>query len=104
MGSNPTGRATKLSDHRSPRNPQSYTDTAIDLRFLSSGFLLSCKVEGKSPQTVDYYKEKLGNFLWYAEEYGLPQVAKDITTQHIREFLAWLRDTDFYSYWWMFHG
>jgi len=25
----------------------------------------------------------------------LPQVAEDITTQHIREFLAWLRDTDF---------
>jgi site-specific recombinase XerD len=94
VGSNPTGRATKLSDHRSPRNPRSYTDSRIDLRSLINGFLLNAKVEGKSPQTVSYYREKLRNFLWYAEAYGLPQAIGEITTQHIREFLAWLRDTE----------
>jgi len=45
-------------------------------------------VEGESPHTVDYCTEKLGNFLRYAEEYGLPQVAEDSTTQHMREFLV----------------
>jgi hypothetical protein len=30
------------------------------------GFLLSCKVEGKSYGTIDCYADKLKGFLWYA--------------------------------------
>ena len=30
------------------------------------GFLLSCKVEGKSYGTIECYSDKLKGFLWYA--------------------------------------
>ncbi len=33
---------------------------------LVEGFLLDCKVTGKSLATIDYYTEKLGKFLWGA--------------------------------------
>jgi len=34
------------------------------------GFLLSCKVEGKSWVTIDCYADKLKDFLWYATNYN----------------------------------
>jgi len=58
------------------------------------GFLLSCKVEGKSYGTIECYSDKLKGFLWYATNYNWPDDISAITTQHIREFLAYLRDTD----------
>jgi len=33
------------------------------------GFLLNCKVEGKSWGTIDCYRDKLKGFLWYATNY-----------------------------------
>ena len=56
-------------------------------------FLLSCKVEGKSYGTIECYTDKLKGFLWYAQNYNWPDDIKDITIQHLREFLAYLRDT-----------
>ncbi|HEX75440.1 MAG TPA: hypothetical protein G4O12_02520 [Dehalococcoidia bacterium] len=61
---------------------------------LVNGFLLDCKVTGKSNATIQYYTEKLAKFLWYAENYGLPQKAIDITHEHIRQFLAYVRSTE----------
>ena len=58
------------------------------------GFLLSCKVEGKSYGTIECYSDKLKGFLWYATNYRWPDDMRAITTQHIREFLAYLRDTE----------
>jgi len=55
---------------------------------------LSCKVEGKANGTIDCYSDKLKGFLWYSEHYGLPTDVTAITTQHIREFLAYLRDNE----------
>jgi len=57
-------------------------------------FLLSCKVEGRSYGTIECYTDKLKGFLWYARNYDWPDDISAITTQHIREFLAYLRDTD----------
>lgn len=57
------------------------------------GFLLSCKLEGKSCGTVECYTDKLKGFLWYAENYGWPDDITAITTNHLREFLAYLRET-----------
>jgi len=34
------------------------------------GFLLSCKVEGKSWVIIDCYADKLKDFLWYATNYS----------------------------------
>jgi len=57
-------------------------------------FLLSCKVEGRSYGTIECYTDKLKGFLWYATNYDWPDDISAITTQHIREFLAYLRETD----------
>ena len=57
-------------------------------------YLLACVVEGKSYATIDCYADKLKGFLWYASNYNLPDDVAAITTGHIREFLAYLRDSD----------
>ncbi|MFC1914454.1 tyrosine-type recombinase/integrase [Chloroflexota bacterium] len=57
------------------------------------GFLLSCKVEGKSCGTIKCYSDKLKGFLWYATNYDWPDDLTAITTNHLREFLAYLRET-----------
>jgi len=57
------------------------------------GFLLSCKVEGKSYGTIDCYADKLKGFLWYASNYDWPNDISVITTQNLREFLGYLRET-----------
>ncbi len=62
-------------------------------RSLVEGFLLDCKVTGKSLATIQYYTEKLGKFLWYADNYHLPQNITDITSDHVRQFLAYARTT-----------
>ena len=56
-------------------------------------FLLSCKVEGKSYGTIECYSDKLKGFLWYATNYDWPDDISAITTTHLREFLAYLRET-----------
>jgi integrase/recombinase XerC/integrase/recombinase XerD len=56
-------------------------------------FLLSCKVEGKSYGTIECYSDKLKGFLWYATNYDWPDDITAITTNHLREFLAYLRET-----------
>ncbi|MFC2024575.1 tyrosine-type recombinase/integrase [Chloroflexota bacterium] len=56
-------------------------------------FLLSCKVEGKSYGTIECYSDKLKGFLWYATNYDWPDDVSAITTNHLREFLAYLRET-----------
>lgn len=62
-------------------------DQAIDR------FLLSCKVEGKSYGTIECYTDKLKGFRWYAANHGWLKDIKAVTTDHLREFLAYLRDT-----------
>lgn len=56
-------------------------------------FLLSCKVEGKSYGTIECYSDKLKGFYWYASNYHWPDDIASITTNHLREFLAYLRET-----------
>ena len=36
------------------------------IKQATDGFLLNCKVEGKSWGTIDCYADKLKGFLWYA--------------------------------------
>ncbi|MFC2026775.1 phage integrase SAM-like domain-containing protein [Chloroflexota bacterium] len=65
----------------------------IGIKQAISEFLLSCKVEGKSYGTIECYQDKLKGFLWYATNYKWPDDISAITTNHLREFLAYLRDT-----------
>lgn len=83
----------KLKGRRSPKKPQLCSDSKMGLRSLVDGFLLECKATDKSLETVAYYSEKLGKFLWFANECGLLEKALDITSDHIRAFLAHARRT-----------
>jgi len=69
------------------------TTTTTTIKQAIDGFLLSCKVEGKSWGTINCYADKLKGFLWYATNYDWPDDISEITTQHLREFLGYLRET-----------
>jgi integrase/recombinase XerC len=65
----------------------------ISVKQAVNDFLLSCKVEGKSYGTIECYSDKLKGFLWYCDNYDLPNDIKAIETNHLRQFLAYLRET-----------
>jgi hypothetical protein len=58
------------------------------LSSLERGFILICQTEGKSTRTVEYYRDNLRRFLWYAEQKGWPDDARLITEWEIRDFLV----------------
>lgn len=66
---------------------------SITIKQAINEFLLSCRVEGKSYGTIDCYSDKLKGFLWYATNYNWPDDITAITTNHLREFLVYLRET-----------
>ncbi len=66
---------------------------SITIKQAINDFLLSCKVEGKSYGTIECYSDKLKGFLWYTSNYNWPDDISLITTNNLREFLAYLRDT-----------
>ncbi len=93
-GSNPSSStkvvntANTISEHLSIRS-NSYAQLAIPLDRLIDGFLLSCKVENKSPATESFYKNILDKFQWFLNKYGIDNI--DATT--IRQFLGYLKDS-----------
>jgi hypothetical protein len=66
---------------------------STSVRRAIEGFLLSCKVGGKSYGTIECYYDKLKGFLGYATNYEWPDYITAITTNHLRGFLAYLRET-----------
>ncbi|MFC2013130.1 tyrosine-type recombinase/integrase [Chloroflexota bacterium] len=56
---------------------------------MIEGFLLSCKVENKSPATISFYKNILEKFQWFLQKYGIDTI--DATV--IRQFLGYLKDS-----------
>ena len=66
----------------------------LTIKQAISDFFLSCKVEGKSYGTIECYQDKLKGFLWYCANYNIPSCIDEVTTQHLRKFLAYLRDTE----------
>ena len=52
------------------------------------GFLLSCKVEGKSYGTIECYSDKLKSFLWYATNYHWPD---DMMVEQTRRYIIKLQ-------------
>ena len=62
----------------------------IPLHRLIEGFLLSCRVENKSPKTLSFYKNNLEKFQWYLNKFGIETI--DAST--IRNFLGYVKDTE----------
>ena len=65
----------------------------MSIKQAVDSFLLSCKVDGKSYGTIECYSDKLKGFLWYTKNYYWPDDITAITTNHLREFLAYLRES-----------
>jgi site-specific recombinase XerD len=94
VGSNPISstNTTKVANPISKdlsTHSNSHTQLAILLERLIEGFLLSCKVENKSPATISFYKNILDKVQWFLNKYGIDTI--DATT--IRSFLGYLKDS-----------
>ncbi len=94
-GSNPPSSTKKAKTANSTSNylsttHNSNTQLAIPLHRLIEGFLLSCKVENKSPATISFYKNILDKFQWYLQKFGV----ENIDATAIRSFLGYLKETN----------
>jgi site-specific recombinase XerD len=73
------------------------TQTAVkqdqDLGSLIDLYLTSCRVEGKSPETIRSYRESLEIFLRAVHQEELPQDPASFTTAHVYQFLAYVAST-----------
>jgi len=61
------------------------------LKSLVGGFVLTKQTEGKSLRTVEYSRENLKRFLWYANEQGWSDDIRLIPEWQIRQFLGYVR-------------
>jgi site-specific recombinase XerD len=95
VGSNPISSTSNATTHKPypehlSTSQDSHTQLAIPLHRLIEGFLLSCKVENKSPKTISFYKNILGKFEWYLSKFGIETIDASI----IRNFLGYVKDTE----------
>jgi hypothetical protein len=79
-GSNPPGSTIKPNHAiENSGNPNAYHSIspnrgpglAVPLYRLIEGFLLSCRVENKSPATVSFNKNILDKFQWFLNKFGI---------------------------------
>jgi hypothetical protein len=94
VGSNPISSTKTATTHKTyPEHlsisQNSHSQLPITLDRLIQGFLLSCKVENKSPATISYYKNILDKFQWFLDKFSIETI--DATT--IRSFLGYLKDS-----------
>ncbi|MFC1995075.1 tyrosine-type recombinase/integrase [Chloroflexota bacterium] len=64
----------------------------LDLENLIQGFRLSCQTEGKSPKTIDWYKDFLNGFRKFLCSKGLPIDLSQISRDHIRHYIVYLQN------------
>lgn len=56
-------------------------------------FLIAKQVEGKSPVTLNFYRENLGRFSWWVQHNRVSLDISKIQVQHLRSFLAYIQTT-----------
>ena len=56
-------------------------------------YLTSCRIEGKSEETLRSYKESLGGFANAVRAESLPSNPASFTTAHVYQFLGYVADT-----------
>jgi len=62
--------------------------TKITLSDLIQNFLLSRR--HLRPKSLVYYQTCLGNLEWYAQKFGWPEAAEEVTRDHVRAFLTYI--------------
>jgi site-specific recombinase XerD len=64
-----------------------------DLGSLIETYLTSCRIEGKSDETVRSYRETLDIFLQAVRDESLPQNPQSFTAAHVYQFLGHVANT-----------
>src|SRR5207249_7581241 len=65
----------------------------LELSNLIEAYLLACQAEGKSPQTIRWYEQKLRAFTDNLRSRRLPLRASAVTPEIMRGFIAHLQET-----------
>ena len=63
----------------------------LHLQNLVQGFILSCKTEGKTSKTIEWYGSFLYRFLHFLTANNLPTYIDEIDKNQIREFILYLQ-------------
>jgi len=63
------------------------------LRQIKEDFLVAKQAEGKTEDTVAFYRENLERILWWFGSFRLVQYVEKITANHLRELLVYIRTT-----------
>jgi site-specific recombinase XerD len=63
--------------------------STTSLESLAKGYILNCKIEGKSSKTIAGYEILLRNFIWYCRQNEFPQIQR-LTAVHVRHFFWYL--------------
>ncbi len=64
----------------------------LGLQNLIEGFRLSCRTEGKSPKTIEWYYSFITRFRQFLELNNLPAQIDKINKNHIRQFILYLQE------------
>ena len=65
----------------------------IPLIKLAEHYFITCRTEGKTPSTVRGYREKLGRFISWSEDYRLG----DLSVELARDYIAYLKSAPKYE-------
>ncbi len=66
-----------------------HNDNRIGLQDLVDGLLFSLQAEGRSPRTIEYYRDLLRPLLDYARDKGWSDGVSSLDAHRVREFLSW---------------
>lgn len=69
-----------------------FTKNDADLPKLLNGYLIACKVEGKSPKTLEGYCQAISGFVLFVQGNNLPQKVSEISANDVRLFLLSLQE------------
>jgi hypothetical protein len=64
-------------------------ERVVTVKQAVGSFLMSCKSYG----TIECYTDKLKGLQWYPDTHNWPSDIREVTTDHLREFLVYLRET-----------
>ena len=67
-----------------------HNENRIGLQDLVDGLLFSLQAEGRSPRTIEYYRDLLRPLLDYARDKGWSDGLSSLDTHRVREFLSWV--------------
>ena len=73
------------------RNQLRAVGRGLELANVVEAYLLTCRAEGKSPNTIRWYEQKLRTFLEYLRSRRLPLKPSDITPEIVRGLIAHLQ-------------